>query len=91
MDFVILNGKEIYTVEDLHAVLKAKLHFPDYYGENLDALWDCLSEWTSPLKIEWRNFRESEAKLGTYASDVKQLFNELEEELHGLFEINIIP
>ena len=27
---------------ELHKLLKTKFGFPDYYGENWSALWDCL-------------------------------------------------
>ena len=29
-------------ISELHKVLKETFNFPDYYGENLDAPWDCL-------------------------------------------------
>ena len=29
----------------LHRELKIKFELPDYYGENWDALWDCLDGW----------------------------------------------
>jgi len=31
-------------VDNIHNDFKTKLNFPDYYGENLDALNDCLSD-----------------------------------------------
>lgn len=46
------KGKNIYTVDfknvhyylEIHKALKDGLKLPDYYGENLDALWDCLTD-----------------------------------------------
>ena len=32
------------TPEKAHADLARVLHFPDYYGNNLDALHDCLTD-----------------------------------------------
>ncbi|MBE6562616.1 MAG: hypothetical protein E7660_02645 [Ruminococcaceae bacterium] len=28
---------------ELHKRIKKTLEFPDYYGENLDAFWDCIN------------------------------------------------
>jgi ribonuclease inhibitor len=41
---IVLNGKRMDDRAGLHAELKRKLSLPDYYGNNLDALNDCLSE-----------------------------------------------
>lgn len=37
-----LDGKLIK--KEGHDYLKRELNFPDYYGKNLDALYDCLCE-----------------------------------------------
>lgn len=44
------NGVEA----DLHAALAATFGFPDWYGGNLDALWDCLVTCvTEPAVLLW--------------------------------------
>lgn len=42
MNLIKLDGKLIK--EESHDYLKKVFNFPDYYGKNLDALYDCLTE-----------------------------------------------
>ena len=42
MNIIELDGKLIK--KDGHNYLKEMLNFPDYYGKNLDALYDCLTD-----------------------------------------------
>ena len=44
-------GARCTSKEELHAFLAKKLGFPGYYGANLSALADCLSEAGEPLAI----------------------------------------
>jgi len=86
---VILDGSEIDSPEHLHQVLKKILQLPDDYGNNLDALWDCLTGWVSlPLTIRWLHFKESEQRLGNYGQQLLQLFRDAEKELDG-FQLRI--
>lgn len=49
MNEVVLYGEEMQ--ENPHEYIKEKLDFPDYYGGNLDALFDCLSELSDKIII----------------------------------------
>ena len=44
-------GPRCESQETLHAFVAKKLGFPDYYGGNLSALADCLSELGKPARI----------------------------------------
>lgn len=41
---VIIDCQELLKKERAHAYLAEVFEFPDYYGKNLDALFDCLTE-----------------------------------------------
>lgn len=44
MKYIELNCENLLHQEQAHLYLAEKLNFPDYYGKNLDALFDCLTE-----------------------------------------------
>ena len=41
---VILDGELMTDRPTVHDLLSEKLAFPEYYGRNLDALYDCLTD-----------------------------------------------
>lgn len=55
MTELILDGLAIKSREELHNVLSAGLGFPSYYGRNLDALFDCLTERREETRLYLRN------------------------------------
>ena len=36
---------------EIHAYIAEKMDFPEYYGRNLDALYDCLTETAAPVTV----------------------------------------
>ena len=41
----------ITSSKELHRLLADTLSFPEWYGHNLDALYDCLTELAEPLRL----------------------------------------
>lgn len=86
----MIDGRDFENIEVLHDVLKDKLDFPNYYGRNLDTLWDCLTGWVDlPLTLVLINFEFSKKFLGSYADDVLEVLLEAQEELEDEFKIII--
>ena len=55
---VIIDGRNIKDKQSLHTYLKEQCNFPDYYGNNLDALYDVLTDRAEPLEIVVENAEE---------------------------------
>ncbi len=72
---VILNGNKITSVDELHNELARQLEIP-YYGRNLDALYDILSEQTE-CKIEIYEPELLHQHLGNYYLKLMKVINEV--------------
>lgn len=63
---VIVDGRSISDKVTLHAYLKEQCKFPEYYGNNLDALYDVLTDREEPLEIHIENAEELKERLCGY-------------------------
>ena len=75
-----LDGRRMTDRSALHDYLQKVLELPDYYGRNLDALYDLLTEDGRPRKILLRNSAEVEAQLGGYGIAFLETLRQAAEE-----------
>lgn len=77
MKEIILNGDKMSDSKLTHIYLKRKLQLPEYYGGNLDALWDLLSTESREIKIVIINTDSITKKMGFYGESLLHLFLEV--------------
>lgn len=88
MEIIILDGTKMTTVKETHSYIAQTMRFPAYYGENLDALADCLSELGENATVFILNNSAIKANLGEYAERLLQVFSESSEG-EGTFNLII--
>ena len=40
----ILDFRHVKSYDEVHKIIREAFDFPDYYGENWSAFWDCLTD-----------------------------------------------
>lgn len=71
MDFFI-DCASIGSRADFHAAFAGVLSFPEWYGRNLDALHDCLTEIGTETHLCLLHWDAMETALGGYAAGAKK-------------------
>ena len=74
MKIVILDAKKMLEKEKMHEYFAKKFDLPEYYGRNLDALFDCLCEISEPTLIKLKN---EDALQGDTKESLIQLFRDV--------------
>ena len=67
MKTVLLRGGE-----DFHAILARELSFPPYYGHNLDALHDCLTDLSADTAIILAEADKADPRLTDVLRDAEE-------------------
>ena len=63
---ILLNGTSMTDRSTLHDQLAKQFQFPDYYGRNLDALYDLLTALPEPVDLTVVNPDQIPENLGKY-------------------------
>ena len=86
--------KELYTIDfsnvkyymEIHPIIQKALDFPDYYGCNLDALWDCLTDMVGrPVHIEIIGLDVIEKKFDNTANKMIEILTRFKHFNNDLF------
>ena len=74
LDCSIITDREI-----LHDILMEQFHFPEYYGRNLDALYDLLTDISEDTEVIILNSDSLRENLGVYSAALIVTLNQASE------------
>ena len=77
---ITLDGLALSSIEEVHDRFAQALDLPPYYGRNLDALFDCLTDRREALEIRLRHREALEARLGRRGRALVRLLRRAAEE-----------
>jgi ribonuclease inhibitor len=61
----VLDGTRLGDAVTVYCALAEAFQFPEYFGNNPDALWDALGDYSGePVAITWRHASQSADLLG---------------------------
>ncbi|HEV8680566.1 MAG TPA: barstar family protein [Stellaceae bacterium] len=61
----VLDGSRLDDAAAVYRALAEAFQFPEYFGDNPDALWDALGDYGGePVAITWQNAARSAELLG---------------------------
>ena len=85
MKIILLDGEKIENYAALHEVFQTELDLPEYYGANLDALHDVLTERTDEIGVIIANGAVLHEKVGRRWNSFLRLMNDLAEKREGFY------
>ena len=73
---IVLDIEKMRSLPMLHKYLHTALALPEYYGANLDALYDCLTAIAEPTELVVQKKVADEAYLGWYGQQFLQMLED---------------
>ena len=80
---IILDFSACKYLGEIHRILKTEFGLPEYYGENWDALWDCLRYlWSDgkKIKVHIYGFMSLPDDLREYCKTMLRIFDNVHKE-----------
>ena len=82
-----INLADVKTFDDFHNEVSSKLGFPEYYGRNLDAMHDCLTDIADEVEVVFTGVKECRAvspEMSAYIDGLERMLNDTADECDNL-------
>ncbi len=70
---IIIDGEKIESKSQVNEIFIKELGLPEYCGNNLDAIGDCLDELKTPVEISFINRDRMKLKFGRFSTVLSQM------------------
>lgn len=81
---IVLDLNKYSSRDELQEALAETMNFPDWYGRNLDALYDCLTDIVDPTCVGICHLEDDQSEMVKYRRKVVRVFQDAEEENDAL-------
>ncbi|MBR5252270.1 MAG: barstar family protein [Clostridia bacterium] len=86
-----IDFTEVQYYIEMHLIIREALDFPDYYGCNWDAFWDCLTDmYGDPIHIEIVGLDVIERKFDGSAKIMIEILREFKHFCNDMFSDDIL-
>lgn len=75
----IIDFTDVKYYGEVHQIIKEAFDFPDYYGENWDAFWDCITDIVDedPFNIHIYGYENLKNKFPSSAKTFSELLEDM--------------
>ena len=84
MDEYLIDLSGVTDRDSLHQCLRDALPLPEWYGNNLDALYDSMTEMSVPVTIRFLESEKAQDRLGDYFEMFRRVLQDVQSDLPGL-------
>ena len=87
---VLIDGRTVLSRADFYAEIDQVEATPDWFGHNLDALFDVLvAIWPKPTRFEWAHAAASAAAMGPDFAILEGVLRDAENEPRSGFSLHL--
>ena len=90
MHLVRIDGRTVLSRADFYAAIDEVEGTPDWFGHNLDALFDVLvAIWPKPTRLEWSHAEVSASAMGPDFDILIGVLRDAENEPRSRFDVRV--
>lgn len=87
MKKTVLNFTGCRYMHQMHKIIREAFDFPDYYGDNYSALWDCMRDLCNDTEAEIHGLHSLPEEFDDFREKLLNIFERVAEEINFKYAV----